>query len=156
MAAKHNAREAAGSNGLDNSTHVQFEQVLIALEAICARILDMRIADAHDYNERLQIQQHFKNIVTPVSLALSECKGPRRFHHHFKHNENSEELLEPAANPPALDVLSETCTEALKHCNKKLVSMQDEEFVANRNELEHALRNFVLHHRNFKLKQEAA
>lgn len=157
MNVRNNVRLSTDSDAFDdNAEQIQLEQVMITLETICARILDMRIADARDYNERLQIQLHFKNIVTPVSLALAECKGPRHFHQHFKHSDDPEERLEPAANPPALDVLSETCTQALKHCQKKLANLHDEDFIENYNELEHALRNFVLHHRNFKLKQETA
>ncbi|MFO0389073.1 MAG: hypothetical protein ACK502_05055 [Alphaproteobacteria bacterium] len=131
-----------------------FEQALIDLETVCARILDMQLADAHDYGERLQIQQHFKNIVTPVSLALSECKGPRHFHNHYKHSENVDDLLEPAANPPALDVLAETCADAMRQCQKKLVSIHDDDFVSYLHDFEHALRTFMLRHGYYKAKQK--
>jgi hypothetical protein len=131
-----------------------FEQALIDLETVCARILDMQLADAYDYDERLQIQQHFKNIVTPVSLALSECKGPRQFHNHYKHNEDDNAVLEPASNPPPLDILAETCAIALKQCQKKLASLHDDDFIAALHDLEHTLRAFLLRHGYYKVKQK--
>ncbi len=133
---------------------VVFEQALIDLETVCARILDTRFADAHDYDERLRIQQHFKNIVTPVSLALAECKGPRQFHNHFKHADNVEALLVPAENPPPLDILADACADALRQCQKKLVGLHDADLLTNQQHLEHALRAFLLRHGNFKVKQK--
>lgn len=128
-----------------------FEQPLMQLEAICARILETRFADAHEYSERLQIQQHFKNIVTQVSLALAECKGPRRFHYHYRHSDDNDAPLEPADNPPALDILAEACTVALNQCKKKLIGLHDSDLIAYQQQLEHSLRNFLLRYRNFKI-----
>ncbi len=157
MASTITAKSRKSNDALPPTTEGPvFEQTLLALETVCARILDTRFAAVDEYSDRLEIQQRFKNIVTPVSLALGECKGPRRFHYHYRHTNGNDEALEPAANPPPLDMLAQTCADALKQCQKKLLGLHEPDLCDNQQALEHALRAFLLRYRHFKIKEKEA
>src|SRR5205085_662405 len=92
-----------------STTDREFEQALLSLENACMRILESHYANGRQDTERLYWQQRFKNIVTPVSLALAECKGPRRFHYHYRHRADDASVLHPVLEPSPLDTLAQVC-----------------------------------------------
>ena len=127
-----------------------FEQCLLSLESVCLRILESRFATKDDIDAHT-CEQRFKNIVTPVSLALRECKGPRRFHHHYRHRKDNDAVLHPVMENP-VDMLAQVCEQALDACRKELVGVYDKNFVNARRSLEHALQIFLLRHAKYKTK----
>ncbi len=135
---KRPVAEVAANNSLDES--------LLHLEDVCARLLEIRFA-VRDDSERMYWQQRFKNIVTPVSLALAEIKGPRRFHHHYRHDANDDSKLLPVLENP-IDMLAHTCEYALQESNKKLSGIHDNDLIAAQMQLERVLNNFLLNYRS--------
>ncbi len=115
---------------------------LLNLEDVCARLLETRFA-IRDDSERMYWQQRFKNVVTPVSLALAEVRGPRRFHHHYRHDVNDDTVLLPVMEDP-LEMLAHTCEHALAESNKKLSGIHDDDFIAAQRRLEKALNKFLV------------
>ena len=118
------------------------EQVMLSLENICVRILDSSFTSHKQDVDGLYWQRKFHNIVTPVSLALAECKGPRRFHFHYKHKAGDDSVLQPVMENP-LQVLAGSCREALRHCQTELVGIDNERIVKMRNRLESGLHDFL-------------
>ncbi len=116
---------------------------LLDLEEVCARLLEKRFA-VRDDSERMYWQQRFKNIVTPVSLALAEIRGPRRFHHHYRHDENNDDVLLPVLENP-LEILARACEHALYESGRKLSGIHDDDLMVAQRRLEKALNKF-LHH----------
>lgn len=116
-------------------------EALINLEEVCASLLEKRFA-VRDDSERMYWQQRFKNIVTPISLALAEVRGPRRFHHHYRHDKNDDNVLHPVLENP-LQMLAHTCEKALKESNVKLSGIHDDDLVTAQRKLERALSNFL-------------
>jgi hypothetical protein len=129
-----------------------FQQSLITLESVCLRILETRFASAKMDTDRLYWQQRFKNIVTPISLALNEYKGPRRFHYHYRHRADDASVLTPVFEPSPLDMLAQVCDEALAACQDELVGIYDEDIIMHRRDLEHALQMFLIRYRKYKAK----
>lgn len=128
-----------GASSIDNSLN----SALLDLEEVCARLLEKRFA-VRDDSERMYWQQRFKNIVTPVSLALAEIRGPRRFHHHYRHDENNEDVLLPVLENP-LEILARACEHALCESGKKLSGIHDSDMMAAQRRLEKALNKFLYH-----------
>lgn len=126
------------------------EQALMSLEGVCVRILDARFGGGDI--DRLTWQQRFKNIVTPVSLALVEYKGPRRFHYHYRHREDDDSILHPVLEPAPIDLLAQVCAHALSECQGKLVGIRDGDIVKYERLLETALSTFLSRYRQYKLK----
>jgi hypothetical protein len=131
----------------DASVHTALDpdlgRALVALEGVCMRMLESRFsADRRDV-ERLYWQQRFKNIVTPVSLALAETKGPRQFHHHYRHSDADDSVLTPVLEDP-FETLAQVCKEALRHCQQDLVGIEDDSIIDRRDRLEGALRIFLM------------
>lgn len=120
------------------------QQALLALENICLKVRNCSFASSKSDIDALTWQRTFKNIVTPVSIALSECKGPRRFHYHYKHREDDEQILKPV-EPDAFDVLAHACEVALERCRVELVGIDDDRIAKKARALEYALADF-LHH----------
>ncbi|MEQ1705514.1 MAG: hypothetical protein ABL867_06020 [Rickettsiales bacterium] len=116
-------------------------EALLDLEEVCARMLEKRFA-IRDDSERMYWQQRFKNIVTPVSLALSEIRGPRRFHHHYRHDADNDDVLLPVLENP-LEILARACEHALYESNRKLSGIHDEDLILAQRRLEKALNNFL-------------
>lgn len=123
------------------SPNSSLDESLLVLEDVCMRLLDTRFA-IRDDSERMYWQQRFKNIVTPVSLALAEVRGPRRFHHHYRHDADDDTLMLPVLENP-LEMLAHTCEHALKESNKKLSGVHDDDLIAAQRRLERALNNFL-------------
>lgn len=123
------------------STNTLLDKSLLSLEDVCMRLLDTRFS-IRDDSERMYWQQRFKNIVTPISLALAEVRGPRRFHHHYRHDANDNTVLLPVLEDP-LEMLAHTCEHALKESSKKLSGIHDDDLIAAQRRLETSLNNFL-------------
>jgi hypothetical protein len=130
-----------------------FEQSLLGLESVCLRILESRFTKAKDDIDGMYWQQRFKNVATPISIALRECKGPRRFHHHYRHNKDDDSVLHPVMENP-LATLAHVCEEALIACQSDLVGVYDDNFIRARRSLEHALQIFLLRYKKYQSKAE--
>lgn len=94
---------------------VSFERALMALEDICLDIKDGQFTHGKEDIDRLYWQQKLKNIAVPVSLALAEYKGPRVFHHHYKHAGENSETLTPVLES-SRDNLVKVCKRAVAMC----------------------------------------
>jgi hypothetical protein len=128
----------------------KLEQAILSLENCCVYILDIGFtADRRDTDLRYW-QQRFKNMMTPVSLALAECKGPRRFHFHYRHRADDEAVLHPVLEPSPLTTLEQVCAEALGACRSQLVGIEDSGVLEARHMLEMALQGFLLCYRKYK------
>lgn len=117
---------------------------MLKLEAVCQRIFESNFGASRRDVERLYWRQRFKNIATPVSLALAEMKGPRRFHNHYKHREDDDSVLTPVLENP-VTMLAHACETALEQCRKELVGIEDDGIIARRDKLEAALLGVLLH-----------
>ena len=118
------------------------DEALLVLEDICASLLEQNFAQRDD-SERMYWQQRFKNIVTPISLALTEVRGPRRFHHHYRHDSNDDSVLLPVLENP-LEMLGNACRKALNESSRKLAGIHDNDLLAAQRRLEISLNNFLL------------
>ncbi len=134
------------NNKLSSSTDIietkRQQKAMLALESVCTRILESRPTSKQDIDS-LMWQRKLHNIVTPVSLALTECKGPRHFHYHYKHSKKDDGILQPVLENP-IELLVQVCTESLKHAEISLVGISDEKIIRYRDSLEAALRNVIL------------
>lgn len=130
-------KKQPASSSIDPSLN----EALLDLEEVCASLLEKRFA-MRDDSERMYWQQRFKNIVTPVSLALAEIRGPRRFHHHYRHDSDDNTVLLPVLENP-LEILARTCVHALQEANKKLSGIHDKDLVMAQRRLEKVLKNFL-------------
>lgn len=128
-----------------------FEQSLLSIENVCMRILEGRFTSGRDDVDSLYWQQRFKNIATPVSLALREYRGPRRFHNHYRHRADDETILHPVMEDP-LDMLAHVCDHALTACRNDLVGVYNEKLTKYRRMLEHSLQMFMLRYKKYKIK----
>lgn len=117
------------------------DKSLLMLEDICARLLEIRFPSCDD-SERMIWQQRFKNIITPLSLALAEIKGPRQFHNHYRHDSNDTSVLRPVLENP-IDMLAHACEKALHEISVKLPIVHDADLVAAQSKLEKTLRKFL-------------
>lgn len=97
------------------SAALSFEQALMMLEDICLDINGGNFTHGKEDLDRLYWQQKLKNLAMPVSLALAEYKGPRVFHHHYKHKEEDEQILTPVMES-ARENLLKVCRKALDQC----------------------------------------
>ena len=120
----------------------ELEQSMMALESAVMRVLEKRYPRNSDDAELLTWQQRLVNIATPVSLALAEYKGPRRFHNHYRHREDDHTILHPVLEDP-LEMLAHTCETALKHCHVDLAGMHEENLAKAAKRLETALTDFL-------------
>lgn len=121
------------------------EQALLALEEICLKVNNFSFAEGKNDVDGLTWQRILKNIIAPISIALGECKGPRRFHFHYTHREQDsdrESILHPV-EPKAGDVLAHACEVALSRCQNELVGIGDEKIARKARALEHALSDFL-------------
>jgi len=126
----------------------RLEQAMGGLENTCMQILYGE--DGASDSERMYWQQRFKNIATPVSLALNEYKGPRRFHYHYRHRDDDEAVLRPVMEPSPIDMLAQVCEYSLAECHAKLVGIRDERMLKTQRILEHALQIFLQRYREYK------
>lgn len=97
-----------------NETDPRLARAVLRLEDACFAVLDDHPeAVAFDHETREQAGQ-LKNIATPLSLALRECKGPRRFHYHYRHDPEDYDTLTPVAGPSPYATLARVCRQALR------------------------------------------
>jgi hypothetical protein len=129
----------------------QLEQSLLALESVCFNIMESRMARTRDDIDAMLWQRKFKSIVTPVSLAISEYRGPKHFHNHYRHKDGDESVLTPVIAEP-LEMLVQACETSLKAAQKDLVGIPDTRIAKKARMLESALRSFL--HRYEEIKSE--
>ena len=129
----------------------QFEQSLLSLENVCFNIMESRFAQDRQDVDGLYWQRRFKNIVTPLSLALREYKGPRHFHNHYRHREDDDSILHPVLEDP-VEMVANVCQIALQACQSELVGIPDARMSKKARLLEQSLRNFLRVHQEFKPK----
>jgi len=121
--------------------NVSFERALMALEDICLDIKDGQFTHGKEDIDRLYWQQKLKNLAMPVSLALAEYKGPRVFHHHYKHKETDDAVLTPVLES-SHDNLVKMCNRALHEC-ENLNGMKGSKLLDERSRLCKALRQML-------------
>jgi hypothetical protein len=123
------------------------ETSLLSLENACMRVLESDYTETSD-TERMYWQQRLMNIAKPVSLALAECNGLRRFHYHYRHRADDETILHPVLEPSPVSTLAQVCEVALKSCRSDLVGIQDTSLLKARTMLEGALQGFLVKYRD--------
>jgi hypothetical protein len=119
----------------------KFEQALMDLEDAVHTVLDAHKGHAFHDVDFLYWDRKLKNIATPISLALSECKGPRQFHYHYRHNPNDDEQMIPVMESP-VGTLLKVCRNALIRCTE-MVGLVDRSVVVNKIRLEQSIRAFI-------------
>lgn len=125
------------------------QRSLVSLENACMTILDIGFAADRRDTELLTWQHRFKNIVTPVSLALAEYKGPRCFHYHYRHSEDDDSVLQPV-QPAPLELLAQVCKDTLRASRSDLVGIDDRRILDARNMLDRALSGFLMAYKDWK------
>ncbi len=123
------------------ATQKAFEQCLLELENICIELKDGQFTHGKEDIDRLYWQQKLKNLAMPISLALAEYKGPRVFHHHYKHKDEDGEVLTPVLES-ALENLVMVCERALHEC-ENLNGMKGSKLLEEKNMLCRALRQLL-------------
>jgi hypothetical protein len=121
----------------------RLEQAVLDLEDAVFQVLN---ADkGHNFHDVdfLYWNRRLKSIATQISLALSEYRGPRRFHYHYRHDPKDFDTLYPVAGPAPLDTICRVCREGITSC-AEMVGIQDEQGLHTRNKLEQALRLFLI------------
>lgn len=149
---KARKKQPALSSPPPADTPALFDQSLLSLENVCLRILEGRFTSSRDDVDSLYWQQRFKNIAMPISLALREHRGPRRFHNHYRHREDDETILHPVMEDP-LEMLAHVCDDALAACRNDLVGVYNEKLTKHRRMLEHALQMFLLRYKKYKIRE---
>ena len=119
----------------------KLEQALLDLEDAVLTVLDAHKGHAFHDVDFLYWDRKLKNIATPISLALSECKGPRTFHYHYKHDKDDAELMIPVMESPIVTLLK-VCRNALIRCND-MVGSVDNAVTVNKIRLEQSVRAFI-------------
>jgi hypothetical protein len=132
----------------------EFEHSLMTLESVCLNVMESRFASNRNDLDGLYWQRRFKNIVTPVSLALAEYRGPRRFHFHYRHRKDDESILHPVMENP-LDTVAQVCKSALRQCQIDLVGIPDAAIGRKGRLLETALRAFLKRYAEHKARVAA-
>lgn len=128
-------------NMSDLETTRKFEQSLLDLEDAVITVLEAHKGHAFHDVDFLYWDRKLKNIATPISLALSECKGPRQFHYHYRHDPQDEERLIPVMESPISNLLK-VCRNALIRCTE-MVGLVDRSVVINKIRLEQSIRSFI-------------
>ncbi len=115
---------------------------MLSLEAVCAEISGSAATCEREDVEALVWQRKLKNIASKLSLALSECKGPRHFHQHYKHRADDDSILTPVLDDP-LETLKLTCRSALAECQSGFGGLQDPILSADIRVLEREIKVFL-------------
>lgn len=119
------------------------EMASLSLETACLMVLESEFAPPAEDETTRAARQRFINVVTPVSLALMECKGgPRHFHQHYRHSPKDDAILQPVLENP-LDNLALACREALSHSHEDLLGLRDPDLRHARISLQKALQAFL-------------
>lgn len=125
-----------------HKSNPNFERALMALEDICLEIKDGQFTHGKEDLDRLFWQQKLKNIAMSLSLALAEYRGPRVFHHHYKHREDDAAVLTPVLES-ARENLITMCERALAE-SEGFVGMKGSKLLAERTQMEKALRQVII------------
>jgi len=120
----------------------RLEQAILELEDAVFNVLNTDKGGAFHDVDFLYWSRKLKNIAAQVSMALSECRGQRHFHHHYRHDPKDHEKLIPVAGPSPLETLARVCREAVTQCSE-MVGLQDDQVMYDRSRLEHAARSFL-------------
>lgn len=119
----------------------KLEQSLLDLEDAVLTVLDAHKGHAFHDVDFLYWDRKLKNIATPISLALSECKGPRVFHYHYRHDREDAEKMIPVMESPIITLLK-VCRNSLIRCND-IVGSVDKAVTINKIRLEQSIRSFI-------------
>lgn len=119
----------------------KFEQALLDLEDAVLTVLEAHKGHAFHDVDFLYWDRKLKNIATPISLALSECKGPRQFHYHYRHDPKDDEQMIPIMESPIGNLLK-VCRSALIRCTE-MVGLVDRAVIINKIRLEQSMRSFI-------------
>jgi hypothetical protein len=139
---KSTKKQPASSVDTEMAESKALEQSLLALEDCCMRILEASENAAGQDMESRTWHQRFENMVSPISLALAECKGPRKFHYHYRRRDDDETILHPVMEN-ALDTLERVCKEALHHCQDDMPGMHESDINRLKQELERCIHAFI-------------
>ena len=125
----------------DLSVTRKLEQSILDLEDAVLTVLDAHKGHAFHDVDFLYWDRKLKNIATPISLALSECKGPRMFHYHYRHDRDDAEKMIPVMESPVITLLK-VCRNSLIRCND-MVGSVDQTVIVNKIRLEQSIRAFI-------------
>lgn len=125
------------------------EQAALVLESAVLQVLEANKGHAFHDVDFLYWSRKLKSAAMPVSLALSELKGPKRFHYHYRHDPNDHEKLYPVVGPLPVDTLARVAQQALIACND-LVGVPDDHVRKLCDRFEQALRVFLHKHQMCK------
>jgi hypothetical protein len=120
----------------------QLEYALLKLDEACVSILDRQDRISHSNIELRYWQQRLENIAAPVSLAVAECKQPRRFYDHERGQKQGAVVLRPSAHNP-LVTLAHVCEHAYSTCRGDLATCHQPSLDKKRMRLEAALHNYI-------------
>ena len=138
----HKKQHASSPPTLPALQSQQLEYALLKLEDACVAILDRQDHISHRNIELRYWQQRLENIAAPVSLAVAECKEPRRFYDHERHHQQGVVVLRPAAHNP-LVTLSHVCEHAYDTCRGDLATCHQPSLDKKRVRFEAALHNYI-------------
>ncbi len=125
-----------------SSSSPAIEAALLSLEDACIGLLDTQFAHEREDIEFELSERRLKNLVSRVSLALRECKGPRHFHQHYRHQKEDDSVLVPVLDDP-LETLAQVCKSALAELQSGFAGSQPANIVSALHLLETALRKFI-------------
>jgi len=120
----------------------RLEQAALDLEDAVFQVMNTDKGHIFHDVDFLYWNRKLSNIATPISLALAEYRGPKRFHYHFRHDPDDYATLYPVAGPLPLETLARVCREALTNC-VEMVGIQDVVVRRERDRLESSLRAFL-------------
>jgi hypothetical protein len=116
----------------------KLEHAVMELEDAVYAVLESNKGHSFHDVDFLYWDRTLKNIATPISLALSEYKGPRRFHYHYRHDPNEHNRMMPVFESPLL-MLVRVCRDAMMRCNE-MVGVSEKRISRLKSRLELALK----------------
>lgn len=135
------------SNDTSNTDNT-LNAAMLDLEDICLHVPETSFAISND-SENIYWHQRFNNIVTKISLALAEVKGPRYFHQHYRHDYRDDTVLLPVLEEP-MAMLAHACEYALDESERKLSAVHDKDLVLAKRRLDKAIKNFLIEYDSSK------
>lgn len=139
---KTQVKLAVANPGRKTQAIASIEQAVAMLENGVYRVLEMGKDSGFQDVDFLYWSRKLKNVATPVSLALSEYRGPKRFHYHYRHDPDDYDTLYPVPGPTSISTLARVCREALVQCND-LVGMTDTNVSKAKTMFEQSIRFFL-------------
>lgn len=126
----------------DSEAARRLEQAVAALEDTVFYVLNADKGHAFHDVDFLYWNRKLKNVAMQISMALNERSGPRKFHHHYRHDPKDFDTLYPVAGPAPMDTLARVAREGLSEC-VEMVGLQDDHVKRHRDRLEQSLRTFL-------------